>query len=154
MMSKILLLALALSTFGAGALAADKSPAGLREVFEAHEKALNAHDLSGLMKLYAPGEQAVVMGTIPAERWVGSAQIEDAYRHFFEDFDAGTVQRDCPWVVSDLGGDVGWLSATCTYQDSLKGASRTFALNVSAVLQKMDGAWKLRAMHYSNPTAP
>jgi ketosteroid isomerase-like protein len=93
-------------------------------------------------------------GTGPGERWIGSTQIEDAYRHFFADFDPGTLQRTCPWVLSDVSGDVGWLSATCDYQDSLKGVRRDYALNVSVVLQKTDGAWKLRAMHFSNLTAP
>lgn len=151
---KVLSLALVLSTSVAVILAADEPAAGLREVFEAHEKAMNAHDLPGLMKLYAPGDQAVVMGTIPQERWVGAAEIENAYGHFFEDFDAGTVERDCPWLTSEVDGDVGWVTATCIYRDSKDGTAREFALNVSSVLQKMDGDWKLRAMHYSNPTAP
>jgi ketosteroid isomerase-like protein len=154
MTSRPLLLAAVLSACWVPAIAADAPVPGLGEVFEAHEKALDAHDLAGVMKLYAPGETTVVMGTIPAERWVGSAQIEEAYRNFFADFDAGSLKRSCPWVISDSSGDVGWLTATCDYQDALKGAPRTFALNVSVVLQKLDGAWKLRTMHYSNPTPP
>jgi len=149
-----LLLAATLSACAVPAIAAETLHAGMRALFDAHEKALDAHDLAGLMKLYAPGEQTVVMGTVPGERWVGSVQIEDAYRHFFDDFDAGTLKRDCPWVVSEVSGDVGWLSATCNYEDSLKGKPRTYALNVSVVLQKLDGDWKLRAMHFSNPTPP
>lgn len=145
---------LALASSGATALAAEQPAAGLREVFDAHEKAFDAQDLAGVMKLYAPGDQTVVMGTSPGERWVGGAQIEDAYRHFFADFEPGTLKRSCPWVQGEISGDVGWLSATCDYQDSLKGATRAYALNVSVVLQKMDGAWKLRAMHFSNPTTP
>ena len=102
------------------------------------------------MKLYAPGEKTVVMGTGPGEVWVGSAQIEDAYKHFFADFDAGTVKRTCPWEVGEISGDVGWINATCDYHDSLKEKPRSFALNVSVVLEKHDGAWKIRAMHFSN----
>ena len=152
MSSRPLLLAAVLSAACVPAMAADEPAAGVRAVFQAHEKALNSHNLEGVMKLYAPGEKTVVMGTGPGEVWVGSAQIEDAYKHFFADFDAGTVKRTCPWQVGEISGDVGWLNATCDYHDSLKEKPRSFALNVSVVLEKLDGAWKIRAMHFSNLT--
>jgi uncharacterized protein (TIGR02246 family) len=154
MTSRPLLLAAALLATCLPALAAEEAAPGLREVFEAHEKAFNAHELEGVMKLYAPGDQTVMLGTGPGERWIGKTQIEDAYRHFFADFDAGTLERKCPWVLSDVSGNVGWLSATCDYQDSLKGVRRAYELNISVVLQKIDGAWELRTMHFSNLTAP
>jgi ketosteroid isomerase-like protein len=151
---QLLYLAASLSAAGLPALAAEGPASDLRAVFEAHEKALNSHDLQGVMKVYAPGDKTVVMGTEPAERWVGSAQIEDAYKHFFADFDAGTIHRECPWLESGVSGDLGWVVANCEYKDSLKDKPRAYALNVSVVLEKLDGAWKLRAMHFSNPTAP
>jgi ketosteroid isomerase-like protein len=154
MSSRLLLLAATLSVASIPAVAADAPAAGVHEVFAAHEKAFQSHDLEGVIKLYAPGEKTLVMGTSPAEHWVGTAEIEDAYKHFFEDFDAGSLEHSCPWVVGDVSGDLGWLNATCDYKDSLKGKPRTYTLNVSVVVQKIDGAWKLRAMHFSNPTAP
>jgi len=154
MISRPLLLASALTAACVPALAAEQLSVGLAEVFAAHEKALDGHDLKGVMALYVPGDKTVMLGTSPAEQWVGGEQIADAYQHFFADFDAGTLQRNCPWVLGDVNGDVGWISATCTYQDSLKEVPRTYTLNLSAVLQNLDGVWKLRAMHFSNPTAP
>jgi uncharacterized protein (TIGR02246 family) len=154
MSSKTLVLAAALAAISLPALAEEDRLAQIRDVFAAHEKALDQHDLKGVMALYAPGDQTAVLGTGPGEQWVGGEQIEDAYRHFFADFDAGTVDRTCPWMLGNVSGDVGWISATCDYRDSLKDKPRTFALNVSAVLQKLDGAWKLRTMHFSNPTSP
>jgi ketosteroid isomerase-like protein len=154
MTSKPFFIATALTLVCASAVAAPEPEAELREVLSAHEQALGSHDIDALMGLYAPGDETVVMGTTPPERWVGKAEIADAYQHFFEDFDAGTVERDCPWMQVEASGDVGWITANCEYQDSLKGESRSFALNVTVVMQKLDGAWKLRTMHFSNPTAP
>lgn len=154
MTPRSLLLAAALSATCIPVLAADDAATGVRELFEAHEKAFNAHDLAGVMKLYAPGDKTVAMGTGPGERWIGTAEIEDAYKHFFADFDPGTIKRTCPWILSDASGDVGWVSASCDYEDSLKGTQRAYALNISVVLQKLDGTWKLRAMHFSNLTNP
>jgi ketosteroid isomerase-like protein len=154
MTSKPFFIATALTLVCASAVAASAPEAEMREVLSAHEQALGAHDLAGLMALYAPGDKTVVMGTTPPERWVGEAQIADAYRNFFADFDAGTMERDCPWMQIEVSGDVGWITANCEYTDSLKGESRSFALNVTVVMQNLDGAWKLRTMHFSNPTAP
>lgn len=148
------LISVALAAASLPALAADEPATGMHAVFEAHEKAFNSHDLNAVMKLYVPGDKTVVMGTSPGEVWVGNTQIEDAYKHFFADFDAGSLQRSCPWTLGEVSGDVGWLNATCEYKDALKDKPRAYALNVSVVLQKVDGAWKLRAMHFSNPTTP
>lgn len=154
MRTKICLIGTALTLVCGSALAASDAETELRAMLEAHEQAVDSHDLAGLMALYAPGDETVVMGTTSPERWVGQAQIADAYQHFFADFDAGTVERDCPWTQVDASGDVGWITANCEYQDSLAGVARNFALNVTAVVQKIDGAWKLRTMHFSNPVAP
>ncbi len=154
MMTKICLTGTALALVCASAVAAAEPEVELREVLAAHEQALSDHDLDALMALYAPGDETVVMGTTTPERWVGETQIADAYRHFFEDFDAGTVERDCPWMQIGASGEVGWITANCAYEDSLAGQARSFALNVTVLMQKLDGAWKLRTMHFSNPTAP
>lgn len=126
----------------------------LRAVLAAHEEALNKHDIEGLLTLYAPGHQTVLMGTTAPERWVGGAEIADAYLQFFKDFNAGTVERDCPWMQVDASGDVGWITANCEYQDARAGEARRFVLNVTAVMQRLDGTWMLRTMHFSNPTGP
>lgn len=154
MTCKTLVLATSLCVSALPAMAADDPAAGIRALFDAHETAFNNQDLAGVMQLYAPGDKTLAMGTSPAEIWVGKAEIEEAYKHFFADFDPGTVKRDCPWVVSDVSGDVGWISANCTYEDAMKDKKRSFALNISVVVQKLEGAWKLRTMHFSNPTTP
>jgi ketosteroid isomerase-like protein len=148
-----LLLTTALSVTCCPLLAADQPGDGIRGVFQAHEQAFNNHNLEGVLDLYVPGDKTVVMGTGPGEVWVGKDQIASAYKHFFADFDAGSLKRDCPWELGGVAGDVGWLNATCNYQDSLKDKSRAYTLNISVVLQKLDGAWMLRAMHFSNLTS-
>jgi hypothetical protein len=103
-------IAKALTLVCASAVAAPEPEAELSEVLSAHEQALSNHDIDALMDLYAPGDETVVMGTTPPERWVGKMEIADAYRHFFEDFDAGTVERDCPWMQIGVSGDAGWIN--------------------------------------------
>ncbi|NCA71057.1 MAG: hypothetical protein EOM91_13315 [Sphingobacteriia bacterium] len=111
MTSRSCSIAITLALFCASAVAAPAPEDELRAVLETHEQALSSHDMDTLMGLYAPGDEILVMGTTPPERWVGKAQIADAYQHFFADFDAGTVDRDCPWMqVAVSGGVGGWIN--------------------------------------------
>jgi len=58
-----------------------------RELLKAHEDAMTNHDLKGVLACLT--ETAAIMGTDPGEIWVDSAEIKEAYEHFFEGFDKG-----------------------------------------------------------------
>jgi uncharacterized protein (TIGR02246 family) len=119
-----------------------------------HDKAMNEQDLDTVMSLYASEGNTVMLGTGPGENWVGKNEIRDAYSHFFQDYDKGTLTSDCFWKTGDVQGDTAWLSAMCKVGDSKKGKKREYGLNVSAVLEKQGSDWLIRSMHYSNLTGP
>ena len=85
-------------------------------------------------------------------------EIRGAYTEIVKDYDAGTLETNCAtWKTggSDNEGTMAWIAATCDCKDSLKGKARTYALNVSATVEKQDGAWKFVSLHMSNsPTPP
>ncbi len=150
-LSLLAILALA----GSAASAQTPVPAPVAEIIallDKHDQAVNDKDLDALMALYAPGDTTVLMGTGPGERWVGKDEISDAYKHFFQDYDKGSHTRDCFWKTGASKGDVAWLSAICKMSDSKKGKKREYGLNVSAVLERQDGTWLIRSMHFSNLT--
>ncbi len=122
------------------------------ELLDKHDQAVNEKDMDALLALYAPEDTTVLMGTGPGEKWVGKEEIRDAYKHFFQDFDKGSHTRDCFWKTGASKGDVAWLSAICRMSDSIKGKKREYGLNVSAVLERQNGAWLIRSMHFSNLT--
>jgi uncharacterized protein (TIGR02246 family) len=119
-----------------------------------HDQALNQKDLNTVMSLYATGDTTVLMGTGPGEKWVGKDEISDAYNHFFQDFDKGSLAHDCFWKTGGARGDMAWLTAICKMSDSLKNKKREYGLNISAVLERQGGAWLIRAMHFSHLTGP
>jgi len=94
------------------------------------------------------------MGAGPGEKWVGKNEIGDAYKHFFQDFEKGSLTRDCFWKTGASSGDVAWLSSICKMGDSLKGGKREYGLNISAVFERQGGTWLTRSMRFSNPTGP
>jgi hypothetical protein len=102
------------------------------------------------MNTYAPGPRTILMGVAPGEWWAGFDAVQGAYGKFFEDFDKGTLVTDCFVKRGDIKGDMAWLMAMCKFTDSLKGKKREYGLNISAVLEKIDGKWLFRTFHYSN----
>jgi uncharacterized protein (TIGR02246 family) len=126
----------------------------IRAVLAKHDKALGDKNLDAVLETFAPAPNTVVLGTSPAERWVGAQEIKAAYTEIFKDYDPGTMKVDCEWKNGNSDGTMAWLAATCNAKDSLKGKAREYPLNVSAAMVKQDGQWRFTMLHMSNPTAP
>lgn len=133
-----------------GAALAEEPHGAVRQVFQAHDRALGAHDIDGLMALYADNEELVLLGTGPGERWLGREAIRNAYLQFMSDFDPGTTDNHCTWSSIGERGDTAWLAAMCRITDYLANVQREFALNISAVLVRDGDDWRLQTMHFSN----
>jgi ketosteroid isomerase-like protein len=151
----VLWLFLLMALAGYAVIGRTQAPNPITEIvslLQKHDQALNQKDLDALMSLYSTDDTTVLMGAGPGEKWVGKGEIGDAYKHFFQDFDKGSLTRDCFWKTSASNGDVAWLSAICKMGDSLKGRKREYGLNISAVFERQGGAWLIRSMGFSNPT--
>jgi uncharacterized protein (TIGR02246 family) len=129
-----------------------QADAALREMITKHDKALSEHDLEGVLATYSPSSTIVLLGTGPGERWIGQEEIADAYTHFFMDFDQGTLSTECTWSSIDARGDFASILAMCQFTDYLKNLKREYAINISAVVEKIDDQWYFVTFHYSNLT--
>src|SRR3954451_19297933 len=63
----------------------------IRAVLAKHDKALGEKNLDSVLETFAPAPNMVVLGTSPAERWVGPQEIKVAYTEIFKDYDPGTM---------------------------------------------------------------
>lgn len=132
----------------------DPATEEIQVVLRQHDEALNKQDLKALMALYADTPNVAMMGTGPGEFWKGKAAVEEAYKQFFQDFKAGSLQHQCPETSSGQDGNVAWLVASCNMKDSTPdGESREYELNVSAVLKKEKTGWRFQTFHFSNLTS-
>ncbi len=123
-------------------------------LLEAHDAALNEHDLDGVMATFAANPKVVLMGTGSGEFWQGRDAIAQAYSKFFEDFDKGSLRISCPWRDMGATDDDAWFAASCLFDDEFEGATRQYVLNVSAFLRVEGGAWRLQSLHASNSSGP
>jgi len=148
------LFALALSAIGLSSRAvfAQDNPevAQLVALLAQHDDALGQKNLDALMNLYADGNNTVMMGTGPGEKWQGKAEIRDAYSHIIQDYDTGSQKHDCYWKTGGVNGNTAWLSSMCKMSDTAKKKPREYELNISAVFEKVNDKWLIRQMHYSN----
>ncbi|MDS4040622.1 MAG: nuclear transport factor 2 family protein [Candidatus Competibacter sp.] len=126
-----------------------KALAEIKEVFARLDRAINEHNLAGVMTAYAPGDNIVLLGTGEGERWVGGQEIQTAYAEFFKYFDPGTQETRCTWAMQDIKGNFSWMASMCRVTDFLKNRKREYGINVTAVLEKLDGKWYFRVVHVS-----
>jgi uncharacterized protein (TIGR02246 family) len=126
--------------------------AEIMEMIMMHDKALSEQDLAAVMATYAPTGTIVLMGTGPGERWVGREEIEDAYRHFFQDFDTGSLRTELTWRALEIRGNIAWMMVMLQFTDYLKNQKREYAANISVVVEQLEGQWYIRTFHFSNLT--
>jgi uncharacterized protein (TIGR02246 family) len=150
--------ALALATaIGAGTALADVDQPGddalkaqVKALWQDQHKALDAHDVTGVMATFADTDDIMLMGTGPGEHWVGKDEVQEAYSRFMDNFDPNTKQVECGEGAGTSAGGVAWLTAVCDFKDQKGDAPRHFILNISAVLVEQDDAWRFHTMHYSH----
>ena len=123
----------------------------IRAVLQAHDEAMTNHNLEGVLAVFAPN--AVILGTGPGEVWSGTAEIKEAYKNFFMDFDKG--QQDFTYHVKfgELGDGMGWLMASGEVKGKKEGKEFAFPMNLSLTASKATGGWKFAAMHFSTLTS-
>jgi uncharacterized protein (TIGR02246 family) len=137
----------------ASASGAEEAPAEnpelerIRAVLKAHDEAYNAHDLKGVLATLSP--KAVIIGAGPGEVWSGHEEISEAYEQFFAGFDKGGQEFDYQYKFGGLSSDMAWMMVTGEIKGKKDGQAFSVGLNLSLVGSKVDGEWKIAAMHYS-----
>lgn len=127
----------------------DKTIAEIKTVIEKHNQALNAHDLKGLMTLYSSDSNTILMGTGPGEAYVGEEGVSGAYNQFFNRFKSDTVSFTYDWISVESKGGIAWFAVTTTMSGTVNNEQKERAFNVSGLLMKQKGGWRIVSMHFS-----
>lgn len=118
-----------------------------------HLQALSAHDLKGVMSLYSSNPDIFLMGTGPGEIYLGEEGIAGAYNQIFSRFkaDSLTFKTDC--VTAGSKGDVAWFAVTMTLSGTVNNELKAREFNMSGLLHKQKGKWRIINMHFSRLNA-
>jgi len=157
-MKRTVLTALALATgVVAGAAQAevgqptdDALKEAVSSLWQDQHKALDAHDIAGVMATFADTDDIMLMGTGPGEHWVGREEVKDAYAHFMKNFDPHTMEVKCGEGAGTSQDGVVWLTGVCDLNDKKGDEPRHYVVNLSAVLVKQGDAWRFHTMHFSH----
>lgn len=126
-----------------------KVNADVKALVEQHNKAFSAHDIKGVMEMYASRPDVVLMGTGPGEVYVGDEAIGGAYDQFFNRFDANTLTFKYDWGPAASRGNFAWFAVSTTIEGTLKNEKKERVLNMSGTLEKVKGKWRIVSMHFS-----
>ena len=121
--------------------------ANIRALLEAHDAAMTAHDMEGVLASQA--KKSVLIGTGPGEIWAGPEELKGAYEKFFETFDKGEQKFEYQYRLGDIGDGMAWLVTAGNVTGKKDGKEFAYPLNVSITVVKEDGKWKIASMHYS-----
>ena len=138
----------------AGAAASEEAQTkeDIRAVLAAYTEAFEAKNIDGVMACFADSDQTVVMGTGPGEIWVGKESIRSAHMAFMASAEKEKSNRTL--VGSGVDGNTAWLAGYLEAVQTLESGEMAFQLNLSLVLTKQEGEWRILCMHFSNLVGP
>jgi ketosteroid isomerase-like protein len=126
-----------------------KIMAAVKIVMEQHRLAFNAHDLKGVMTLYASDPNTILMGTGPGEAYVGDEAIGGAYDQLFTRFEPNTLSFKYDWIAAGSKGNLAWFAVTTTMEGTLNKEKKERVFNMSGTLLKEKGKWRILSLHFS-----
>jgi ketosteroid isomerase-like protein len=126
-----------------------KITAEVKSVIEQHNMALNTQNIKGIMSIYSSNPSTVLMGTGPGETYVGEEGLSGAYNQIFNRFKADTLSFKYDWVATGSKGDIAWFAVTTTMSGVVNNEQKERAFNMSGLLQKEKGKWRIVSMHFS-----
>ncbi|KFN47092.1 SgcJ/EcaC family oxidoreductase [Arenimonas metalli] len=148
-------LLLAGATMAAPAAAASDDTAAIKAVLATYKTALERRDLTGVDALFAERNEVIESG-----------KVEGSYADYVTHHigpELGHIQRftfDDYAVTVEQAGDIAWATETYRYTIVLPDRADPIVRQgvATTVLERREGAWKIRAMHSSSrapkPAAP
>ncbi len=120
---------------------------GIGKVMHAYADAFQVKDIEGVMKIFADDPKTIMMGTGDNETWLGREAIRAAHNAFFASIKKETTERKL--LSAKQYGDTAWLAGILTAKQSNASGDNEFQLNLSLVMEKQGGEWRVVCMHFS-----
>jgi uncharacterized protein (TIGR02246 family) len=130
---------------------AKNSEAAIRKLYDRWAKAFRAHDIDGIMSVYATEDRVVGYDIVPPLQYVGKEAYRKDYEVFLAQFD-GPIEieyRDLRIVAS---GDVAFIHALERMTGTLKNGQKSdLWVRATSGLRKINGKWLIVHDHISVP---
>ncbi|HXY13013.1 MAG TPA: SgcJ/EcaC family oxidoreductase [Terriglobales bacterium] len=154
---RIFLLLAALSLLAAAAwsqtatTATIKNEAEIKAVYDRWAKAFEAHDIEGIMSIYAPGDAVIAYDVVPPLQYKGKDAYRKDYLEFLGQYD-GPIHVEYRDMRILSSGDLGFIHALEHFTGKLKnGQQSDLWLRATSGLRKIDEKWLIVHDHVSVP---
>lgn len=130
---------------------ANKDEAEIRALYDRWAKAFEAHDIDGIMSVYAPGDAVVAYDVVPPLQYKGKDAYRKDYLEFLAQYD-GPIHVEYRDMRILSSGNVGFIHALERFTGKLKNGQQTdLWLRATSGLRKMHGKWLIVHDHVSVP---
>jgi ketosteroid isomerase-like protein len=113
--------------------------------------AYGRRDLEGFMSHFVDADDVFIFGTGADERRLGGGAIREQVLRDWGQTDTIAMSFESPIVSRH--GPVAWLAVEGHFDLSAGGEEMSVPARLTAVLQEMDGGWKVAQAHFSAPMA-
>jgi uncharacterized protein (TIGR02246 family) len=126
--------------------------AEIRALYDRWAKVFEAHDIEGIMALYAPGDAVIVYDVAPPLQYRGKEAYRKDYVEFLAQYD-GPIHVEIRDARVLSSGDVGFIHALERLSGKLKnGQQSDMWLRATSGVRKINGKWLIVHDHISVPT--
>lgn len=123
----------------------------LRQLWTDWAKAFRAHDIDGIMRVYASGDELVAYDIVPPLQYRGADAYRKDYIDFMNQYD-GPIDIEFRDMHVVTAGDVGVLFALQHMRGKLKnGGPSDVWLRATSAARKINGKWLIVHDHISVP---
>ena len=130
---------------------AQRNEAEIRDLYDQWAKVFRAHDLNGIMALYAPGDAVIAYDLIPPLQYVGHESYRKDYKAFLDEFD-GPIDIQYRDLHIVAGNDVAFIHAIERMSGTLKDGNKFDVwCRATSGLRKINGKWLIVHDHISVP---
>jgi uncharacterized protein (TIGR02246 family) len=119
-------------------------------LIKGHE-AYAQRNIDGLLALFSPDADVVMLGTGVDEKRVGLAEIRAQAERDWAQVEASSVEFNTNSVSS--AGSVAWVTSDATFHITAGGQQMDIPTRITAVLEKRNDKWLVAQAHYSLPWA-
>jgi uncharacterized protein (TIGR02246 family) len=131
--------------------AANKDQAEIKALYDRWAKAFGAHDIDGIMAVYAPGDHLIAYDVVAPLQFKGKESYRKDYIEFLSQYD-GPIHVEYRDMRILCSGDLGVIHAVERMTGKLKnGQASDLWLRATSAVRKINGKWLIVHDHISVP---
>ncbi len=121
------------------------------ETLDQYSATYAEHDLDGILALFAPDPDIVVIGTGADEKRIGIEEVRQQFERNFNETEASSITWG--WQHVSIVDGMAWVAADAVIAVRVAGKDTRFPIRMTIILEQRHGFWLWVHRHASVPAA-